>query len=1213
MLVLPQVSLAQTSAADTVSGRVTADSSNPVSALVTITRGPDRLTLRDSTDAAGAYRIVFDTGTGDYLVHVAAVGYRAARRRVQRNAGEHRLVANFHLTPDVTQLTPVKVVAQRPARITNDVGPAQVEVGAFESWHGGVNGQVSPESEGDLSAVAATIPGVTVTPTGVGVLGATETNITNLNGVALSASALPRAARAEIRVSSTTFDATRGGFSGANIDVRLGPGNRLFQSRRAFLTLGLPHLQSADPRVQSSGGITSIRASVGADGELIRKALTYNVALDVNSTTGAPLTLLSANGTAFGRLGIAADSIAPLIASARRLAIPVASTAKLSSLRRDLTWLGRLDDTRDSLRVRSLTTYATLSRLGSLDVGPLATPSTGLEEEQTRLGVSLLVGNYLGAGHQALTESRLAVSGFNERALPYVVAPSATVVVGGSIAERNGAALVSLGGNTAPITRRRGWTFEAANETVWRALGSRHRFKTLAWARGDGARMTLASGQLGAFSYNSVADLAANRPVSFVRSSGLLEAGATVWNAATAFSHQYAPTRALSLLYGARIETDWFGSLPTPNPVLESALGFTARPERVRYHVSPRLGFSYTYNGQATNRISTNYNPVGRFFRLPTGVISGGIGDFRALLSPSLLELARAHSGLSPAEATLTCVGPSVPAPDWALMAADPSAVPSACADGSIFSQRAPAVTLIAPSFDVPHSWRASLNWTTTVPKAVLRISGLATYDLAQPSMVDLNFLGRTSFALTSESGRPVFVPASSIDTSSGMAASGASRRSSAFDAVNALHSDLRGYGGQLQVNVTPDFRSLRRRFHFQSSVGYSLQLTRRQFRGFDGQSSTDPRTVEWAPSPFDARHVMVVTAGVATRHLGALTLSTRAQSGLPFTAVVLGDIDGDGRAGDRAYVPDPETEPDLRLRQQMATLLATTPTSGRECLLQNAGRVAPRNGCRGPWTVTVNARWQPPIPKRWGTRLEPSLYFQNILAGADQLLHGQDQLRGWGSLRTPDPVLLLARGFDVSQKRYRYDVNPGFAHTNLRQSSLRAPFRLVIDVSMELSVDQDLQVLRRALEPKRDHSRWVPRSAEDIARFYLGQTSNIHQYLLAQSDSLLLTAEQIAALQRADEVYADSVRSLFTGLGRHLASNRQKASAADLEAAAAAQRRYRQLFWRQPAVAVEILTPLQRQLMPFLGALVLAPPRAREEEDVSVGYPVSLRTGSLH
>jgi hypothetical protein len=113
--------------------------------------------------------------------------------------------------------------------------------------------------------------------------------------MALAAGAIPRAARTETRLTGATFDPTRGGFAGANLDVRLGPGDRFFQRRNAFVTLDPPALQATDAVGRSLGARSGgLRASLGADGELVRRALTYNVGLDVGRTASDPATLVGA-------------------------------------------------------------------------------------------------------------------------------------------------------------------------------------------------------------------------------------------------------------------------------------------------------------------------------------------------------------------------------------------------------------------------------------------------------------------------------------------------------------------------------------------------------------------------------------------------------------------------------------------------------------------------------------------------------------------------------------------------------------------------------------------------------------------------------------------------------------------------------------------------------------------------------------------------------
>src|SRR5205823_1485966 len=143
------------------------------------------------------------------------------------------LVANFTLRhAPIATLDTVKITAQKPERADNSVNPSEPETGSSEKWRDGVNGQISPTAAGDLNAIAGTMSNITMTGSGPSILGSgAGSNLNTLNGMGLAAGAIPRAAHTETRVTGATFDATRGGFAGANVDVRLGPGSRSYQRR----------------------------------------------------------------------------------------------------------------------------------------------------------------------------------------------------------------------------------------------------------------------------------------------------------------------------------------------------------------------------------------------------------------------------------------------------------------------------------------------------------------------------------------------------------------------------------------------------------------------------------------------------------------------------------------------------------------------------------------------------------------------------------------------------------------------------------------------------------------------------------------------------------------------------------------------------------------------------------------------------------------------
>jgi carboxypeptidase family protein len=1202
---------AQDDKPDVIRGRVTDDSSRAVVAAITVTRGPDRLTQQTTTDSTGNFRVRFEQGTGDYLVYVSATGFSAARRRVQRQADERELVANFVLAPaPVATLDAVKILGQKPVRASNPIGPTQLETGSAEKWRDGVNGQIPPTVAGDLNAIAGTMSNVTITGTGPAILGSgAESNLNTLNGMGLAAGAIPRAARTETRVTGATFDPTRGGFSGANVDVRLGPGDRNYQRRNGFLTFDPRYLQFTDATGRALGATSGgARGSVGADGELIRSAMTYNVSLDVGRSLSEPSTLLNADAQALLNAGVAPDSVARLIAFATPLGIPLAAAGVPTNRQHDaVTWLGRLDDTRDTLSTRALTSYAGFTRDGALGFGPLSAPSAASERRERTLGAQLTLGSYVGPGRRTLNETRMALSGVRTTMSPYQSLPGATVLVRSDNpdASTDVTSLLLGGGSFLPTEESR-WTLEAGNQMEWNAHGRTHRFKGLLWGRFDGLRQEGFSNGLGSFTFNSIEDLTEGQASSFSRTLSQPPRHGKVWNAATALAHNFAPSRYFSLLYGARLEADGFGDKPARNIALEQTLGVRTGVAPSRVYLSPRIGFTFTYNRDKDNGSGTMQNQTGRYYRSMSGTVRGGIGEFRDLLRPGILADASASTGLNGGTSYLTCVGAAVPTPDWSLFATDPAAIPTQCVDGSgVLAERAPAVTLIDPSYDVPRSWRASLDWNTSIKSWLLRVGTLGSYDLSQPGVVDANFSGVSRITLGDEASRPVFVSEASIDPASGAVSAVESRKSDQYGRVGVRVSDLRGYGGQLNVALSPDVFKFRGGASFYGSIAYTLQATKRQYRGFDGAAFGDPRLLEWAAGPNDARHVLVLSTALSTAKTGTVTLFARAQSGLPFTPLVQGDVNGDGRSGDRAFIPDPATEADANLAGQLRALLANGSSTARGCLIANLGRVATRNGCRGPWTESLNIQWRPPTPSKWGSRVVPNVYLQNVLAGVDQLLHG-NSLRGWGSPATPDPVLLIPRGFDAANRRFSYDVNPRFADTRPGRTLLRTPFRIVIDFSFNLSTDFDLQQLRRAVEPVKGPTGWQRRTADSLAAFYLSSTSDIYKLLIEQTDSLFLSKGQVAALEKADSVFSARVRELYIPLGEFLARGQGGAGKAELDSAKATEKKYWKVFWEQPEIAGSIVTPSQRELMPMFKAMLAVPMKEREHSQWRFGHSVT-------
>lgn len=1215
LLLPPSVLSAQNS--ETLRGRITSDSGKALTgATVSITRGPDRLVQQGISSDSGTFRITFENGTGDYLVAVQATGYKPARRRVTRVGSEREFVVDFVLSSNVVSLEAIKIQANTPVRATAGVSASSIETGASERFSEGMISGLPPTVAGDITTTVSTIPGAVMAGGGLSMLGASGTsNLTTLNGMAMGAGGVPRAARVDTRVTGATYDATRGGFSGANIDVRLGAGNRNFQDRRLFATIDARPLQVTDP-VGRALGVTNNnwRMSGGVEGEAIRKVLTYNVAIDASRSSRLRTDLLGADPLAYQLSGISLDSVQRARTLAPSTGLPLVAANSPNSVQRDaFSAIARFDDTRDTTRSHSLTMYANRSQADNEGTGVLSAPAAGAARTDRALGGIWSYGQWSGPGFSTYRVTRLNVSSTLARTTPYSDRPAVDVLVrtlADATATDAGVASLSLGGRGSDEASTERWTAEANHEFLRNIRGRRHQLRAIAWGRVDGYEQQGGANVNGRYSFASLADLAASRPSAYSRTLTNPDRSGRAWNAATAVSHTWNPSRFFSLLYGVRVEANGFLDAPATNSALEQALGVTTGGVSPALHVSPRIGFNYSFNKSRSNGTGTSQNGYGNWYRYPTGVLRGGIGEFRDLWRPDVVADAAARTGLAGSTLSLSCVGAAVPQGDWSM--ASSASRPMACRDGSgALAERAPTVSLLSRDYDVPRSWRANLDFNTTRWHLMFRASGLATYDLNQASLVDANFAGTARFTLPGEGNRPVFVSPAAIDASTGNVSAAESRRTAEYARVGVVTSDLRGRGGQLSLLLSPDrFHRVWRGWPFWS-VNYTLQRVDRQQRGFDGAAGGDPRTVEWAPAWSDARHVALLQLGHAGKW-GQASLFARLQSGLPFTPLVQGDVNGDGRSGDRAFVPDPALTTDANLAAGLRSLQANGSDVARRCLTQSIGHPLARNACRGSWTRTLNMTWSPPVDyanRSWRSRVNMTLYASNVLGGLDQLLHGADNLRGWGGVATPDATLLVPRGFDASTQRFRYDVNPRFAETRPSRTSWREPFRLTIDVQMRLGVDYDLQNLRRTIEPVKMNGRWERRSVDSLQARYLSQTSSIHRALVVEADSIFLRPDQIEKLRQRDSTFAAAVREMYRPLAEYLAAQPEGvASKEALKKVKTVTDAYWELFWKQPEIAAEVLDSPQIDAFGMLKDMITIPQGKRKGSQWFFGSQVTLQ-----
>lgn len=1121
--------------ADVIRGRVTTrDGQGIQGAAVRATSIPGNVARAATTDRAGRFTITYPAGEGDYWIAVTAVGFAPRRFELKRVADEDVLIADIALAPSGAVLDEVTVRADRPRPPRNDPSP---DLSGTEKTLGA--GVVDPSQAGNLAQLAASLPGIQLIPGADGnpdqfsVFGlGGDQNRSTLNGLGFGGSELPRDATIRSAVATSPWDVSRGGFSGAQLALRTQSGSN-FSTRGMSSLLTAPELAWTDRAGRALGAeYTSLSLGGAAAGPIALDESFYSVGWQIDRRTSDLSNLVTADPVALRIAGVAPDSVARLRGILGQAGVPLSAPGAPGARISDRgLFMGSIDlsppaaTSGSSLTLAAIGTY---TRQGTPFAQVTALPTNDAARTNWFGALQARHTSYLGPG--LLSESALGVSYVRSYTTPYLELPTGRVRVGSALEDGSaGLTGLSFGGSEAQSTSNRSLIAGAQNQVSWISLDNRHRIKVGSELRFEFFDQDLSSNRLGTFVYNSLADLEAGSPASFTRLLAARPRQGSQLIAGLSIGDAYRPRTDLQFQYGVRVDANRFLVAPEGNPALRQALGVANDRVPSRVSVSPRAGFSWTY-GQAPQLAVAS-----GFARGPRAVVRGGVGVFQNVPNAQLVAGAISGTGLPDALQQLTCVGASVPRPDWDGYLADARSIPTRCAEGTVFASSAPDVTLFAPSYRAQRSLRANLNWSGAAAgsRFLATIDGTWSRNRQQPGFIDRNVSAVPRFALDEEVGRPVYVPATSIVPATGAVAVQDARLSPAFARVIEWRSDLESVSRQLTISLQPLTFSTR----FSWNLAYVWSRTDDDANGFMS-SAGDPRTRERGRASLDSRHQVVVSVSYNLFDWIPVTWSGSFNSGRPFTPLVAGDVNGDGYLNDRAFVFDPAApsiDPDAA--GAMQALLNGGSRAARACLTRQLGRIAARNSCEGPWTATSNLTIAlNPVRFRLPQRLNLALYVNNALGAADLLINGERGRRGWGQAIAPDPSLYFVRGFDPATRRFRYDVNPRFGATSPEQTLSRNPVVVTLQARVDIGLPRERQLLTQSLD--RGRARPGTRSSDQELRAMSGALipPNPMALLLQQADSLRLTRAQADSLATLNRRYALAYDSIWTPVARYLA-----------------------------------------------------------------------------
>lgn len=1036
---------------DLLSGRVLDPEGRPVAAaLVEAVSAESGVRRTARTGQDGRYTIAFPDGGGRYRVRVTAPAYAPVTTTVAREVDEDVLVANFRLATGTVALEGLEVTAQRAPP------PGRGESGGTERNVSGDLANRLPLENTDAATLASLSPGVVTTGSAdsteargsFSVAGQrTSQNQVTLDGASFSSGltggqagggsplGIPQEGVRGTQVVTSTFDVARGQFSGGLVAMTTRSGTNQFT--------GSFQWQLRDPSLQWSGGegaemrgFRQNRVSGGVGGPIVRDRLFYFLSFQLQRRTD-DLTALTPSLAAADATGVAADSVNRFlgILQSRYGESPLGQTGDYTRTGDALSTLARVDWTLNDTHTLALRGHLNLSLQDNARIGRLDLRQNGGESDSEGAGGILTLTSRFGSGW--VNELRASLTDDRREQDPYADVPEGRVRVSSVLPDgTRGVGTLVFGGDRSLPTTTHERTVEVNDELslLWRET---HRIKLGALVNHTSFQQRATQNRLGTYTFNSLEEFEAGQAASFTRSLAPRESSGGGINAAAWLGDTWRPRAGLQLTYGARVEHSRFGDAPARNPRVEELFGRRTDRLPTDLRVSPRVGFSWRLSEQGA----------------PLRVLRGGVGEFRGRAPFGLYAGALEQTGLAGGEGQLVCVGAAVPQPDWDAFRDDPSSIPTECAGGlpgEPVTGR-PNVTLFDEGFGAPRSWRATLGLQAQLRQRLsVTVDAGYTRGVGLYGVRDLNLAEAPAFTLASEGGRPVYASPGAIVPETGEVSFASSRRFEELAHVFSLGSDLASDTRQLTLGVNGGFA---RSFFFNASYTHQRATDQSSFsccaaaQGFSSPTTAgDPNRREWATSDVERRHQLVATVGWTISPSAEVTLVSRASSGSPFTPLVGGDVNGDGVRNDRAFVFDPATASDPAVAAGMERLLAASSGRIRECLEENAGRVAARNACRGPWTASLDLRatLKPRLPSL-GQRVSLSIDAVNLPAGLDRLLHGADGLHGWGGggFGGQDPTLLYVRGFDPATQRFRYEVNERFGTRRSFRAGGQSAFQL--------------------------------------------------------------------------------------------------------------------------------------------------------------------------
>jgi hypothetical protein len=747
---------------------------------------------------------------------------------------------------------------------------------------------------------------------------------------------------------------------------------------------------------------------------------------------------------------------------------------------------------------------ALIARASAETASPASTSANAIgnlfgNAKSTGVGVTLL---RTAISTRVAQETSVAIADATDQVAPAEALPMLQLRVKGSLYGASSIQNLLAGSRFSTAAALRSLSANAKHTLWWTSADGHHKADAGLSLRIVQSAQDQRVNGLGIVSFDSIGALVAGTPANYSRVVGPARAFANVGTLAAFAGDQWVLRPHLSVQGGVRADVNRF-SIPGARANMAGAvvqLGLDGVTHGASIDASPRLGFTWDLPTSSTIT--------------PEFTVRGGVGRFvNYTRGEAFLPASTAFIGPGSIR-RLDCSGANIPSLTWI---GEPGAsAPATCVDGTLPTPVNAAGTVVAADWKPPASWRGNIGGSVQIQEPwTLSADFTRSSNTRISSTFPANLAPSPRFTLVSEANRPAYVDAMTFANVSAFDRLNPARVTYDIGSVDYMLSDMRAKASQLVLTVA---------YHpigaISVQVDYARTRAREFTRGLEGGTDGDPRRAEWSPAS-SPEHVVTISTYNRFGTRSSLSLQARLQSGIRYTPLVSGDINGDGRFDDRAYVAGP-TDANTKLATAIQELSRSVPAGARDCLRRAFGTIAGKNSCVGPWATSLDANFFVGLGS-FGTHYRPTLQVEvlNVVSGLDAALHGVNGMHGWGGYGAPDNVLLTRTGYNASTQRVAYAVNPAFG--SVRATALGGtPFALRVSINIGLSRDRVAQQLTI------DRLRREHPSAAELTDRYVAQYPNAGFDILDVADSIGISKIQRDSLTAVGRQLDATLRTIW-------------------------------------------------------------------------------------